>query len=210
MSYHTPAVLTILVFFLAASALAVPLGRPTPPDGGNIHVFFGVDLVDFDFDPRGDNDFVAAGLDPGHVLPQAMIGIGWMFARPLRLDLVAGGSEVDIDADDVTCTLGRFDAELHLTLFESRFTGLEASTSLGAVVLTYEGLPRKETITGVEVGIGATARFSLLDPFGLTVTYRYLSDRFERAGFELPGGKTIRMHPTGSAHSVRVLVHWDL
>ncbi|MBD3220598.1 hypothetical protein GF314_05105 [bacterium] len=203
---------------LGLACLTMPLAglaslpaRPGPDDGSNFHVFAGVEDVTYHLDPRGATAFTDAGLDPRGVDTMAMLGVGWVFHRPLRLDLVVGGGEVAVDREGVTPVLGRALAELHLVIVESRRLSLEASFSLGSHVLVYDGLPDEESIIGAEAGLGLTARAALLGPFGLTASYRQTRVRFERTSFEFGDDEpAILLHPTGRHHGLRVLLTWDL
>ncbi len=202
---------------LGLVCLTVPLvglaslpARPGPDDRSNFHVFAGVEDVTYHFDPRGATRFIDAGLDPRKVDTQALLGVGWVFERPLRLDLIVGGGDVVIDRPGVTPVLGRVLAELHVAIAESRRLSLEASFSLGSHILVYDGLPGEKTIIGAEAGLGLTVRASLVGQFGLTASYRQARVRFERTSFEFSDEPPILLHPTGRQHGLRVLMTWDL
>ena len=56
--------LVLILLMVAGTALAVQPRRPVEGRGSNFHLFAGVETLDLDLDPRGSEEFVAAGLDP--------------------------------------------------------------------------------------------------------------------------------------------------
>lgn len=184
--------------------------RPDPGDGSDFHVQAGVEWLDYRFDPRGADEFVTAGLDPRASDPQVFLGVGWVFARPLRLGLTVGGGRLDVDRPGADCSLGRAQADLHLALLEAGAFSVEATASLGAHAIVYSGLPDDEPLAGGEVGLGATVGLPLPGPLGLTATYRWQRVRFARTVVELDADAAIDVHPSATSHGVRVLMIWDL
>jgi len=194
----------------AGAAGAAAPERPTAGHGSSFYLFAGAEALDLRLDPRGSAEFVAAGLDPHVARTSVLVGAGWAFARPLRLDLSVGGWEADIDRPDVDCIVARVVADLHVALAESRAAALEVMVSVGTPVLVYEGLPEEEDLIGVEGGFGLSGRVSVAGPVGLLVGYRWQTARFSRATLELPDGTEIRVHPTAQLETVRVVVTIDL
>ncbi len=218
-----------LILLAALTALLVGLGRPAaaggaparpaPGQGSDFTVHAGPEWVQLDLDPRGSESLVAAGLDPRIEGTGLMVGVGWTFARPLRLDLSLGGVAGEVDRPGVGCGLARAVAELHLALVENRRVALEATTSLGGLVLFYTEAMDGEGIPAGEVGLGLTARLAVVGPVSLAASYRWQQALFARAELDLAGGAVadgqdagdpVPVHATGRFHTVRVLVRIDL
>jgi len=195
---------------LASVATASLPARPSPGNDRNFYLVAGVEALSYSLDPRGAMEFMAAGLDVTDTEPQALIGIGWVFARPIRLDLVAGGGPASVDRPGVDIGLGRASADLHLSLFERRRLVVEGTVSVGFQGLVYQGLDDDKVVPGSEVGLGATLRLDLPGPLGLLTTYRWQQARFQRTSIELDDETTVDVHPTAAFHGVRVLLSWDL
>ena len=204
----------VLMVGMVLSACVLPAvagpPRPGPGDGSNFHVHAGFEWLDYRLDPRGADDFVAAGLDPRAADPQVFLGVGWVFARPLRLGLSVGGGQLDVGRPGTDCALGRVQADLHLAVLEAGEFSVEATASLGAHAIVYSGLPDDEPLAGGEVGLGGTLGLPLPGPLGLTATYRWQRVRFGRTVVELDQSHAIDVHPTATSHGVRVLLTWDL
>jgi len=202
--------LSVALLVMASPAWASLPPRPVGDEANNFYIFLGVDNLDYRLDLRGATGFAAAGLDVRTVEDQGMIGVGWVLARPVRLDLVAGGGIVDVDREGVDCSLGRASVDLHLAVAENRWLSVEGTLSMGVHALIYEGLVEDEAIPGLEVGVGSTVRLNLPGPLGLMTTYRWSQARFHRANIELDDETVLRVHPTAAFHSVRMLLTIDL
>lgn len=196
-----------LLTTLATAALPA---RPSPGSDRNFYLLAGVEAVSYDLDPRGAGEFVAAGLDITDTEPQVLIGIGWVFARPIRLDLVAGGGQASVSRPGVDVGLGRASADLHLSLLERRRLVLEGTASVGFHGLVYQGPGDEQLVPGSEVGLGATLRLDLPGPLGLHAAYRWQQARFQRTSIDLDDETAVDVHPTAAFHGVRVLLSWDL
>lgn len=184
--------------------------RPTEGHGNNFYLLAAVESLDLDIDPRGSEEFVAAGLVPRSDEVGVLVGVGWVFRRPLRLDLTAGGWRTAIDHPGATCSLARASAELHVAVVESGAASLEATVSAGWLILNYEGTGREEHVPGTCVGLGATGRLKLFGALGLGATYQYQLGKFQPKTFELEGQEPFRAQPTARMHGVRVTLHLDL
>lgn len=191
--------------------------RPQPGEGSSFYVHAGPERVAFDLDPRGYQELVAAGLDPRVDGTAAMLGVGWIFARPLRLDLTVGGLAGEVDRAGVDCGLARAVADLHLALAESRHASLEATVSLGGLAVVYTGDMDGESILGGMAGLGLTGRVALAGPVSLEAGYRWEQTLFARTALKLGGGAgggddddEVAVHATGRSHGVRVMVRVDL
>lgn len=210
--------MTLLRAFLAAAACCLLVTvvaaalppRPSPGSDRNFYLVAGVEALSYDLDRRGADEFMAAGLDITDTEPQVFIGIGWVFARPIRLDLVAGGGQVRVSRPGVDVGLGRASADLHLSLLERRRLVLEGTASVGFHGLVYQGLGDEQLVPGSEVGLGVTLRLDLPGPFGLHTTYRWQQARFQRTSIDLDAEAAVDVHPTAAFHGVRVLLSWDL
>ena len=200
--------LALLTAAPAADAASPP--RPTPGHGSDFYLLVGVEGLDLDLDPRGSAAFEDAGLDPRVDEAGVIIGVGWTFRRPLRLDLTAGGWRATVDRPDARCTLARAAADLHLAVVEGSRGSLEATFSAAFLILNYEGTGRDEHLPGSSVGIGATGRIALFGPLGLGATYQYQLGRFQPKTFELEGEEPFRVQPTARLHGLRVTVYVDL
>lgn len=195
---------------LASAATASLPARPSPGSDRNFYLVAGVEALSYSLDPRGATGFMAAGLDVTDTEPHALIGIGWVFARPIRLDLVAGGGPASVARPGVDVGLGRASADLHLSLLERRRLVVEGTVSVGFQGLVYRGLGDDQLVPGSEVGLGATLRLDLPGPLGLLTTYRWQQARFQRTSIELDDETAVDVHPTAAFHGVRVLLSWDL
>jgi hypothetical protein len=202
----------VMVALPAGPAVAATLApRPQPGEGSDFTLHAGVDAMDFDLDPRGADALVAAGLDPRVAGGGLGLGVGWTFARPLRLDLTLGGIAGEVDREGVDCGLVRAVADLHVALAENRWAALEATVSLGGLVVVYTGAMDGEAIPGGEVGLGLTGRLGLPGALSLEAGYRWQHAMMANTTLELDGdGGRIAVHPTGRFHSVRVLLRLDL
>jgi hypothetical protein len=200
----------ILVTWAGLAQAGMP-ARPSPGDGSNFYLSMGIESATFDLDPRGSTDFVAAGLDPrGDPQPQVFVGVGWVFARPLRLGLTAGGGEVEVDRPGIDCVIGRALITMHLSVAESRRAVLELDFSLGSHALVYSGLPDEEAIFGAETGLGVSGRLRLSGAIGVSCGYRYHLTRHERTTIDLSDDEQVSLHPTGRSYGWRVALIWDL
>jgi len=195
---------------LVGSAEAVKPERPPEGKGSNFYLMAGTETLDYHLDPRGSDEFVEAGLDPTLKNAGAVIGLGWVFHHPLRLGFLAGGWQAQVDREGVDCYVGRALAELHLSVVEGDRVGLEASFSVGATTLGYEGLPDDEFIVGSETGLGLTGRLNFLGPLGLEVGYRWINGRYHPATIELSDEESLEVHPTASGHSFRFVINIDI
>jgi hypothetical protein len=184
--------------------------RPTEGKGNNFYLIGGVEYLEFDLDPRSSDEFVAAGLDPTVADPGFILGAGWAFARPLRLELNVSGWRGDIDREGVDCFLARIGAELGVALLDGRNAALEATFSYSFLSVVYDGLGDDAAILGSTIGLGGTGRWRLLGPLGLGVTYQYQLGRFQPKTFSLPDQEPFRVNPTSRAHGVRLSVYLDL
>ena len=216
-----PMPLALLALLVASSNPAIaggPPPRPGPGEGSNFTVHAGPEWVHLDLDPRGARALVAAGLDPRIDGTGLMLGVGWTFARPLRLDLSVGGVAGEVDRPGVGCGLARAVADLHLALVENRHAALEATASLGGLVLFYTEAMDGEGIPAGEVGLGLTARVAVAGPVSLAVGYRWQQALFARAELELAGGGEeaeevagpVAVHPTARFHGIRLMLRIDL
>jgi len=204
------ALLGLVSLALVGSAEAVKPERPPEGKGSNFYLLIGSESLDYHLDPRGSDDFVAAGLDPTLSNAGAVIGLGWVFHKPLRLGFLAGGWQPEVDREGVDCYLGRALAELHLAMVESDLVGLEASFYVGAASIVYDGLPDEEVLIGSETGAGLTARLDLMGPLGLELGYRWINGRFQAATIELSDEESVYVHPTSKGHSFRVVINIDI
>jgi len=203
----------LAILCLGVLGAAVLAGQPPRPEGdedNNFYLLAGIANLDYRFDPRGADAFAAAGLDISEVDGQGFIGVGWVLASPVRVDLLAGGGTAEVPREGVDCGLGRAAAELHLALLETSWVALEASTLVGFHALILDGLEEDEAIAGIEVGLGGTARLPLVEPLSLMVSYHWSQARFERANIKLPDDEELRIHPTASFHGYRILLTIDL
>ena len=198
-----------LVMLLSEIAMAQP-ARPDPDHGGNFYLLAGIESLDFDLDPRGSQDFVDAGLDPRVDRGGAVLGVGWVFRRPLRLDLTIGGSRAVVDRPEVECNVGRVAADLHLTLAESERAAIEGTFSVGAIAVVYRGLPTEEVLIGTLAGVGLTGRLAVFGRVSVGFGYQYQLGRFQPTTFEMPDDEVIRVQPTSRMQMVRVAVYLDL
>jgi hypothetical protein len=203
-------VLVLILLVVAGAALAVQPQRPVEGEGSNFHLFAGIEHLKLDLDPRGSEEFVTAGLDPTVDTASAVLGVGWVFAAPLRLDLAVGACEAELDRPEVDGYVVRALADLHVALLENRLTAVEATATVGAFGLAYDGLPEAEFIGGYEAGFGLTARVAFLGPLGLEAGYRFMVGRFARTTIELPDEAAISVHPTTRSQVFRLLLHIDL
>lgn len=199
-----------LVGFATVAGAGSLFDRPRDGRGSNFQLLFSLEAVDYDLDPRGAADFTAAGLDLEGARSQYMLGVGWAFARPVRLDMMLGGGIVDPSDPALDVGMARAVAAIHLALLETRWFALEGTASLGGQVLSYRGLPDDAFIPGGEVGLGGTLRARLFAGMGLALTYRWQQARFQRATIELSDETTVRVHPTAGFHTVRIAYIWDL
>lgn len=195
---------------LAAVATASPPARPGPGASRNFYLLGGVESLAYRLDPRGAVGFVDAGLDVVGTDPQVLVGVGWVFVRPVRLDLLAGGGQVEVARPGMDVGLGRAVAGLHLALIERRRLVLEGTLSVGFHGLVYQGAEDDKVVPGSEVGLGATLRLDLPGPFALHTAYRWQQARFQRTSIELDPETVVDVHPTATFHGVRVLLSWDL
>jgi len=195
---------------LASVATAALPARPSPGTDRNFYLVAGVEALSYSLDPRGATGFMDAGLDVADTDPHALIGIGWVFARPIRLDLLAGGGAASVARPGVDVGVGRASADLHLSLFERRRLVIEGTVSVGFQGLVYQGLGDDQLVPGSEVGLGATLRLDLPGPLALLTTYRWQQARFQRTSIELDDETAVDVHPTAAFHGVRMLLSWDL
>ena len=198
-----------LVLPVGALAGAQP-ARPGPDHGSNFYLLAGVESLDFDLDPRGAQEFVDAGLDPRVDESGLVLGVGWVFRRPLRLDLTVGGWRAVVDRLEVECGVARIVADLHLSIAESERVAVEGTFSVGAVAVIYQGLPDEEVLMGTLAGVGLTGRLAVSGRLGLGVGYQYQLGRFQPTTFEMPDDEVIRVHPTARMQVVRVAIYLDL
>ncbi|MEZ4388595.1 MAG: hypothetical protein R3D98_13695 [Candidatus Krumholzibacteriia bacterium] len=204
------AVLTAIIGLVATVAAAAWPGRPGPDTGRNFYLLAGAESLDYRLDPRGADGFAAAGLDLERADGQGVLGVGWVFAYPVRLDLTLAGGQALVSRPGVDCAIVRIGADLHLAVYETRAVSCEGTLTLALHAIGYRGLPNDEFLPGGEVGLGATVRLGLVGPFGLMTTYRWEQTRFQRTNVELDDGSVLRVHPTAAFHSVRVVLTWDL
>lgn len=198
-----------MVLSLSAFAVAQP-ARPGPDHGSNFYLVAGVESLDFDLDPRGVQEFVDAGLDPRVDEGGLVLGVGWVFRRPLRLDLTIGGWNAVVDRPEVECNVVQIVADLHLSIAESERVSLEGTFSVGATAVVYRELPTEEVFIGTATGIGLTGRLAVVGRVGLGIGYQYQLGRFEPTTFEMPDDEVIRVQPTARMQVVRVAVYLDL
>ena len=198
-----------LVLPMGVSAGALP-ARPGPDHGSNFYLLAGVESLDFDLDPRGVQEFVDAGLDPRVDNGGPVLWVGWVFRRPLRLDLTFGGWRAVVDRPEVECNVVRAAADLHLSLAESERVALEGTFSVGAIAVVYRGLPDEEAFIGTSAGVGLTGRLAVFGRVGLGVGYQYQLGRFQPTTFEMGEDEVIRVQPTARMQVVRVAVYLDL
>ena len=198
-----------LILPLGVSAGSQP-ARPDPDHGSNFYLLAGVEGLDLDLDPRGVQEFVDAGLDPRVEEGGPVLGVGWVFRRPLRLDLTAGAWRAVVDRPEVECNVARAGADLHLSVAESERVAVEGTFSAGAVGVIYQGLPDEKLLAGTFVGVGLTGRLAVSGRVGLGVGYQYQLGRFQPTTFEMPDDEVIRVQPTSRMQVVRVVVYVDL
>lgn len=207
---HAVALLSLLSLALVGSAEAVKPERPPEGKGSNFYLLAGTEYLEYHLDPRGCDEFVAAGLDPTLNNAGAVFGLGWVFHHPLRLGFLIGGWQPEVDREGIDCYLGRAMAELHLAVVESNLVGLEASFYVGGSTIVYDGLPDEEVLVGSETGLGLTGRLDFVGPLGLEIGYRWFNGRYHSATLEMPDGESITVHPTASGQSFRFVINIDI
>jgi hypothetical protein len=207
-----PRLLAAVMLLACLGAAAAPASppRPTEGKGSNFYLIAGAEYLDLDLDPRGSDEFVAAGLDVTVADPGFVLGVGWVFRRPVRLELNAAGWRGSVDREGVDCYVARVGAELDIAVLDGRLASLEATFSYSFLAVDYRGLADDETIPGSTIGLGATGRWRLVGPLGLGITYQYLLGRFTPKTFDLPDQESFRAQPTSRGQGIRLSVSLDL
>ncbi len=206
----TGGALALALMLVATVVGAASPPRPTEDRGSNFYLLAGIEAMDLDLDPRGSDEFVEAGLVPRTEEPALIVGVGWVFRHPLRLDLTAGGWRAELDRPGANCTVARAAADLHLAVIAGAVGSLEATFSAAFMILNYDGSTGEEYVPGSSVGVGATGRLKLFGPLGLGASYQYQLGRYQPTTFQFDDGEPFRVHPTSRAHGVRATIYVDL